>query len=80
MTKGTASDSKQLKKILRQCNWVKVEIILGDKGYDTRECFNEVTEYGSTPGIKVRKNASTKAKGSPSRRKAVIQQKKDYAK
>lgn len=32
MTKGTASDSKQLKKILRQCNWMKVEIILGDKG------------------------------------------------
>ena len=80
MTKGTASDSKQLKKILRQCNWMKVEIILGDKGYDSRECFNEVTAYGSTPGIKVRKNASTKAKGSPSRRKAVLAQQKDMDK
>ena len=80
MTKGTASDSKQLKKILRQCKWVKVEIILGDKGYDTRECFNEITVYGSTPGIKVRKNASTKARGSPSRRKAVLAQQKDIDK
>ncbi len=80
MTKGTASDSKQLKKILRQCTWMKVEIILGDKGYDSRECFNEVTSFGSTSGIKVRKNASTKAKGSPSRRKAVLAQQKDIDK
>jgi len=80
MTKGTASDSKQLKKILRQCKWIKVEIILGDKGYDTRECFNETTSFGSIPGIKVRKNASTKAKGSPSRRKAVLAQQKDIDK
>jgi len=80
MTKGTASDSKQLKKILRQCKWIKVEIILGDKGYDTRECFNETTSFGSIPGIKVRKNASTKARGSPSRRKAVLAQKKDMDK
>ncbi len=78
ITRGTASDSKQLEKILRQCTWMKVEIILGDKGYDTRECFNEITAYGSTPGIKVRKNASTKAKGSPSRRKAVLAQRKDF--
>jgi len=80
MTKGTASDSKQLKKILRQCKWIKVEIILGDKGYDTRECFNETTRFGSIPGIKVRKNASTKARGSPSRRKAALAQKKDMDK
>lgn len=80
MTKGTASDLKQLKKILRQCNWMKVEVILGDKGYDSRECFNEVAAYGSTPGIKVRRNASTKAKGSPSRRKAVLAQQKDMDK
>ena len=77
LTKGTASDSKQLKKILRQCKWIKVEIILGDKGYDTRECFNETTSFGSIPGLKVRKNASTKARGSPSRRKAVLAQQKD---
>lgn len=80
MTRGTASDSKQLKKILRRCKWIKVEIILGDKGYDTRECFNEITGFGSIPGIKVRENASTKSRGSPSRRKAVLAQKKDMDK
>jgi transposase len=78
MTKGTASDSKQLKKILRQCKWIKVEIILGDKGYDTHECFNETTNFGSIPGIKVRENASTKARGCPSRRKAVLAQRSDH--
>ncbi len=35
---------------------------------------------GAIPGIRVRTNASTEAGGCPSRRKAVIQQKKDYDK
>ena len=78
MTKGTASDSQQLKKILRQCDWIKVEIILGDKGYDTKECFTEVKKFGAEPGIPVRKNASTKARGCPSRGKAARAQQKDY--
>jgi transposase len=77
VTKGTASDHKQLKKILKECDWLRVDIILGDKGYDTRECFNEITNHGSIPGIKVRKNASRKAHGCPSRRKAVIAQQQD---
>ena len=77
VTKGTASDHKQLKKILKECDWMRVDIILGDKGYDTRECFNEITKQGSIPGIKVRKNASRKARGCPSRRKAVIAQQED---
>ena len=77
VTKGTASDHKQLKKILKECDWMRVDIILGDKGYDTRECFNEITNYGSIPGIKVRKNAVRKARGCPSRRKAVIAQQND---
>jgi hypothetical protein len=80
VTKGTSSDSKQLEHILEKCRWMKVEIILGDRGYDTRECFNEITDYGTIPGIKVRKNASTKSKGSPSRRKTVLTQQKDFDK
>ena len=78
VTKGTASDHKQLRKILKECDWIRVDIILGDKGYDTRECFNEITDHGSVPGIKVRKNASRKAHGCPSRRKAMIAQQNDY--
>ncbi|MBE3094104.1 MAG: transposase, partial [Actinobacteria bacterium] len=65
------------KKILKECDWIRVDIILRDKGYDTRECFNEITNHGSVPAIKVRKNASRKARGFPSRRKAVIAQQQD---
>lgn len=78
MTTGKASDSKQVKKLLRGCQWMRIDIILGDKGYDSRECFNEITRFGATPGIPVRRNATTKARGCASRRKAVLAQRKDY--
>lgn len=81
LTKGTSSDSKQLKKMLRGCKgWTKIEIILGDTGYDTRECFDEIDEFGAIPVIKVRKNSSSLSRGSPVRRKAVIAQKRDNEK
>ena len=53
---------------------------MGDTGYDTRECFDEIDEFGAIPGIKVRKNSSTLSRGSPARRKAVIAQKRDNEK
>ena len=76
-TKGSSYDSPQLNVILKQCNWLKVDIILGDGGYDSKECFNEITKHGAIPGIPVRKNSSTRSRGSPSRRKAVLEQKRD---
>ena len=57
---------------------MKVEIILGDGGYDSKECFNEITKMGTIPGIPVRKNASTRSRESPSRRKEVLEQRKDF--
>lgn len=77
ITKGSSYDSPQLKRILKQCNWLQIEIILGDGGYDSKECFNEITKYGALPGIPVRKNATTRSRGSPSRRKAVLEQQRD---
>lgn len=77
ITKGSSYDSPQLKCILKQCNWLKVNIILGDGGYDSKECFNEIAKQGAIPGIPVRKNASTFSRGSPSRRKTVWEQKRD---
>ena len=77
ITEGSSYDSPQLKRILQQCSWLKVDIILGDGGYDSKECFNEITKQGAIPGIPVRKNASTRSRGSPSRRKAVLEQRKD---
>jgi transposase len=78
LTKGTSHDAKQLKNILQQIPWMKYEIILGDKGYDSRECFNAINKQGAIPGIPVRKNATTRSKGSPTRRRSVIAQRNDY--
>ena len=78
ITKGSSYDSPQLKIILQQCNWLKIDIILGDGGYDSKECFNEITKKGTIPGIPVRKNACTHSRGSMSRKKTVLEQRKDF--
>lgn len=78
VTKGTSSDHPQLRRMLRRCRWMRIGIILGDAGYDTRECFNEIEEFGAIPGIKVRKSAVPRPKFSPARKRAVLQQRKDY--
>ena len=78
VTEGYRSDAKQVKKLLRGCRWIKVDVILGDRGYDTRECFHEITRFGSLPGIPVRKNATTHCRGCYSRKQAVLAQQKDY--
>lgn len=80
MTDGRAFDSTQFKHILEHCSWIKFEIILGDGGYDSKECFNEIAKKGAIPGIPVRKNSITRSKGSPIRRKSVIAQLKDFDK
>ena len=80
MTNGRTYDSTQLKYILKQCSWIKFEIILGDGGYDCKECFNEIAKQGAIPGIPVRKNSITRSKGSPIRRKSVIAQQKNFNK
>jgi len=80
MTNGRTYDSTQLKNILKQCSWIKFEIILGDGGYDSKECFNEIAKQKAIPGIPVRKNSITRSKGSPTRRKSVIAQQKDFDK
>ncbi len=49
----------------------KIEKVLGDGAYDRREIFNHLREKGIQPVIKTRSNASTKARGSPARAKAV---------
>jgi transposase len=80
LTKGKTYDAPHLKKILKRCNWIKFEIILGDGAYDSRGCFNEIAKHKAVPGIPVRKTASRLSKGSPSRRKAVIEQQNNFQK
>ena len=78
VTTGRASDAKQVKKLLCGCSWIRVDVILGDRGYDSRECFHETTKFGAHPGIPVHRNATTKARGCSSRRKAVLAQQNNY--
>ena len=80
MTEGSSHDAKQLKKILQQVNWMKFDIILADRGYDSKECFNEIAKHGAVPGIRVRKKSITRSRGSPIRRKSVLAQHRDYDK
>lgn len=80
MTNGRTYDSTQFRHILEQCSWIKFEIILGDGAYDSKECFNEIAKQKAVPGIPVRKNSITRSKGSPTRRKTVIAQQKDFDK
>ena len=80
MTNGRTYDSTQFRYILEQCSWIKFEIILGDGAYDSKECFNEIAKQKAVPGIPVRKNSITRSKGSPTRRKTVNAQQKDFDK
>lgn len=78
VTDGRASDAKQVKKLLKGCQWARVDIILADGGYDSRECFNAIIDVGATPGIPVRRNATTRNRWCTSRKRAVRTQQQDY--
>jgi transposase len=80
MTDGGAHDAPQLRKILRQLQWMKFEIILGDRGYDSKACFNAISKRNAVPGIPVRKNAIPVSRGSLPRKKAVVSQQKNFEK
>ncbi len=64
------SNSKEFKNVLDPIIG-KVTKVDGDKGYDGRENFNYLANNNVTPIILQRKNARTRAKGSPARAKVV---------
>ena len=76
ITKNNIGDSPGFREMFKTLkNELKdVNVIIANSAYDSRENFNLVAEYGIKPLIKVRKNSTTLAKGSPSRKKAVIEQ------
>lgn len=53
----------------------KIEEVLGDGAFDRREIFDHLQQKGIQPVIKTRSNASTRARGSPARAKAVREMK-----
>lgn len=77
VTDETVGDSRKFKPLVEEAarniksKGGEVKQANADGGYDTREDFNTLDEMRITPGIKMRKNASTRARGSPLRKKRV---------
>jgi len=73
VTDEQVGDRKMLKPLVEQVKdrGGKISRVYGDGGYDSKENFNYLAGNGIEPVIKTRKDASTKARGSPSRAKMV---------
>lgn len=77
VTDESTSDSRAFPSLLKQAaSKAQIEEVLGDGGYDARSCFNGCAKLGAKPLFRVRKNASTRARGSPSRAEVVRQVRK----
>ena len=71
-TSEKVSDARVFPELLDQAlSKTEVKAALGDGAYDTRDCFNKCSEHGVKPLLKVRKNATTRSKGCPSRAEVV---------
>jgi hypothetical protein len=76
VTDERVSENRLFKKLVENSekhiqNKVKLKRVLADADYDTKENFNFLAEKCIECGIKLRKSASTLAKGSPYRAKCV---------
>jgi len=78
VTEESVSDGSQTGPLVQEA-MAKNDIkrVYGDGAYDSRANFNFLASSGIDPAIKVRKNASRKAKGSYARKMAVIAQQAD---
>lgn len=78
VTEESVSDGSQTGPLVQEA-MSKNEIgrVYGDGAYDSRANFNFLASNHIDPAIKVRKNASRKAKGSYARKTAVIAQQAD---
>jgi len=64
VTKEKVADGRRLKSLVREASkQAKITRAIGDGGYDTKTNFRYLAERGIEPVIKVRKNASSKARG-----------------
>lgn len=70
----TTDENMAARGMLRK-NHTNIDKFSGDGLYDVRENFHLLDQLGIEPVIKIRKNASTKARGCMPRKKEVIQYK-----
>ena len=75
VTDETVSDGAKFGPLVDQAETnlqdAKIDEVLADGGYDSRDNFNHLQDKGIRPIIKTRSNSSTKPKGSPLRARAV---------
>ena len=78
LTDERVGDGRMLKPLVEdiRSRGGNVERVYADGGYDSRENFNYLADNNIEAVIKIRKNASTKARSSPSRAKMVREIKK----
>jgi hypothetical protein len=78
VTEETVSDGSQTEALVQEATAKNdIERAYADGAYDSRANFDLLASYGIDPAIKVRKNASRKAKGSYARKESVIAQQTD---
>ena len=65
-----------LEQVADHCGEEKIKSILADGAYDRKELFNELEKRMIKSGIKTRKNASTRSRGSPYRAECIRDRKK----
>lgn len=80
VTDERVTDNKEFEPLLNQCEKTlqgrSISLVLADGAHDTRDAFNYLKKRGIKSGIKIRKNASTRSKGSRSRAQYVRELKK----
>ena len=81
VTKEHVHDGKKLKQLVKEAS-ARGEVVkaIADGAYDSRDNFRFLADNNIEPVIKVRKNASDKAKGCMPRKLSVIEQKEDLKK
>ncbi len=66
ITNETVTDSEKFNDLINQTEQnigsKEIERVLGDGGYDYKECFNTLDEKDIESGIKTRINASTRSR------------------
>ena len=72
VTDERTGDNKKFKPLVeRASERANVKLALADPAYDSRENFNFLEAKGIEPGIKIKRGASGKARGSWARRRAA---------
>ena len=75
ITDERVGDNKEFENLVEQAentlNGRKIALNLADPAHDTKDSFNYLKKKKIKSGIKMRKNASTRARGSPYRAKCV---------